>query len=117
MLSQISGVSFALPMGSLFETLSTYGQQIVVLEIVIACLLLLILAIILFLVGMMSDILVERQAASIATLRSRGATQQHIFGSFVMQGLAIGLAGLLAGPLLAILLVRRIASALLSPVD
>ncbi len=117
MLSQISGVSFALPMGSLFETLSTYGQQIVVLEIVIACLLLLILAIILFLVGMMSDMLVERQAAIIATLRSRGATQQHIFGSFVMQGLAIGLAALLAGPLLAILLVRGIASALLSPVD
>jgi ABC-type lipoprotein release transport system permease subunit len=116
-LTQISGVAFASPMGSLFATLSTYAQRIVVLEIVIACLLLLILAIILFLVGMMSDMLVEQQAAIIATLRSRGATQQQIFGSFALQGLAIGLVALLAGPLLAILLVRGIASALLLPAD
>jgi ABC-type antimicrobial peptide transport system permease subunit len=116
-LGQISGIAFADPTGSLFATLSTYAQRIVGLEIVIASLLLLILAIILFLVGMMSDMLVERQTAIIATLRSRGATQQHIFGSFVLQGLTICLAALLAGPLLAILLVRAIASALLAPAD
>ena len=116
-LGQISGVEFAQPEGSLFATLSTFAQQIVVLQIVTACLLLLILAIILLLVGMMSDMLVERQVEIIATLRSRGATQQQIFGSFVLQGLAIGLAALLAGPLLAILLVRAIALALLLPAD
>lgn len=61
--------------------------------------------------------LVERQAEIIATLRSRGATQQQIFGSFVLQGLTIVLTALLAGPLLAILLVRAIALALLLPAD
>lgn len=116
-LTQIQGIAFAAPVGSLFNALSNYAQQIVVLEIIIAFLLLLILAIILFLVGMMSDILVERQAAIIATLRSRGATQQHVFGSFVMQGIAVGLAALLAGPFLAILLVRAIAQVLFPPAN
>jgi len=50
-------------------------------------------------------------------LRSRGATQQQIFGAFILQGLAIGLAALLAGPLLAIVVVRAIALALLLPAD
>jgi ABC-type lipoprotein release transport system permease subunit len=116
-LGQIPGVVFAQPEGSLFATLSTFSQQIVVLQIVTACLLLLILAILLLLVGMMSDMLVERQARIIAILRSRGATQQQIFGAFVLQGLAIGLAALLAGPLLAIMVVRAITLALLLPAD
>lgn len=116
-LTQISGVSFASPGGSLFATLQNYNQQLVTLEIVITFLLLLILAIILFLVGMMSDVLVERQAAIIATLRSRGATQRHIFGAFAVQGLLIGLAALLIGPFLAILLVYGIAQMLLTPAN
>ena len=117
MLTQIKGVASAAPEGSLFDTLSNYGQQIVLLEIVITFLLLLILAIILFLVSLMSDMLVERQAAIIATLRSRGATQRHVFGAFVAQGVLVGVVALLAGPLLAILLVRTIAQVLLSPAN
>lgn len=115
LLPQIQGVTFATPTGSLFELLSSYPQQIVILEIVLTFLLLLILAIILFLIGMMSNILVERQTTTIATLRSRGATQQHIFGTFVTQGILVGLTALLVGPLLAILLVYIIAQVLLSP--
>lgn len=116
-LPQIQGVTFAFPGGALFETLSDYIQQIVILEIALTFLLLLILAIILFLVSMMSDILIERQATIIAMLRSRGATQQHIFGTFVAQGVVVGLAALLVGPLLALLLVRVIAQVLLSPTN
>ncbi|HEX7737068.1 MAG TPA: FtsX-like permease family protein [Ktedonobacteraceae bacterium] len=116
-LNQIPGVSFSLPVGSLFATLSTYAQQIIVLELVIACLLFLILTLILFLIGMTVDLLVERQVALIATLRSRGATQQHIFGSFLTQGLLICLLALLAGPPLALLLVYAIAGLLLTPAD
>ncbi len=117
LLPQIQGVTFASPSGSLFVILSSYIQQIVILEIVLTFLLLLILAIILFLVSMMANILVERQATTIATLRSRGATQQHVFGTFVTQGIVIGLTALLAGPLLAILLVVEIARVLLSPTN
>ena len=51
---------------------------------------LLILAIILFLVSLMSDMLVERQATIIATLRSRGATRQHVFGAFGSHGAVPG---------------------------
>lgn len=116
-LSQIQGVSFAYPSGALFETLSNYGQQILILDIVITCLLLLTLAIILFLIGMMADMLVERQAAIIATLRSRGATRLHVFGTFIAQGVVIGLVALLAGPLLTIVLVRGIAQTLLAPAN
>lgn len=116
-LNQIPGVSFSLPVGSLFATLSTYGQQIIVLELVIGGLLFLILILILFLLGMTADLLVERQVALIATLRSRGATQQHIFGSFVTQGVFISLLSLLAGPPLALLLVYAIATLLLTPAD
>ena len=113
-LTHIQGVSFAFPVGSLYDSLSNYAQQIVVLNIVITFLLLLILAIVLFLISMLSGMLVERQAEVIATLRSRGATRQHIFGSFVVQGIVLSLFALLAGPLLAILLVRAMAQALFS---
>jgi ABC-type lipoprotein release transport system permease subunit len=116
-LTQVQGVTFASPGGSLFETLSAYAQQVVILEIAITFLLLLTLAIILFLVGMMADMLVERQAAIIATLRSRGATRRHVFGAFIAQGMVVGLVALLAGPFLTILLVRGIAQLLLSPAN
>src|SRR2546421_7650129 len=116
-LTQVPGVTFASPGGSLFETLSSYAQQVVILEIAITFLLLLTLAIILFLVGMMADMLVERQAAIIATLRSRGATRRHVFGTFIAQGMVVGLVALLAGPFLTILLVRGIAQLLLSPAN
>lgn len=116
-LPQIQGVTFANPTGSLFEILSSYIQQLVILEIVLTFLLLLILAIILFLVSMMANILVERQAPIIATLRSRGATRQHVFGVFVTQGVFVSIVALLVGPLLAILLVYGIAQLLLSPTN
>ncbi len=116
-LTRIEGVSFALPFGSLFEAVSGYAQQIVVLGIVITFLLLLTLALVLFLVGMLSDMLVERQSAVIATLRSRGATRRHVFGAFVAQGIVLSLVALLVGPLLAILLVREIAQILLTPAN
>jgi ABC-type antimicrobial peptide transport system permease subunit len=116
-LSNISGVAIAFPIGSLFNTLSTYNQQIVVLEIVLVFLLLIILAIVLFLVSMMSGILVEQQETIIAMLRSRGATRRHIFGAFMTQGFVLGLLALLAGPFLSLLLVRLIAQTLLPPAD
>ncbi|HZO76201.1 MAG TPA: FtsX-like permease family protein [Ktedonobacteraceae bacterium] len=116
-LTHINGVTFAFPGGALFDILSSYSQQVVVLEVVATFLLLLLLAIVLFLVGMLANMLVERQAAIIAMLRSRGAARQHIFGAFVAQGVALGLAALLIGPILAIILVRVTAQALLTPAN
>lgn len=114
---QVQNITFAFPVGSLVQALESYARDLVVLEVVVTLLLLITLAIVLFLVSMLSDMLVDRQSAVIAILRSRGATRRHIFGAFVMQGFVLGLAALLAGPLLAILLVRGIAQFLLTPAN
>lgn len=116
-LPHIQGVTFAGLFGAFIDDLAGYVQQIVLLEIVVTFLLLLILAIVLFLVGMLSGMLVERQEGIIATLRSRGATRRHVFGSFVAQGVVLGLFALLAGPLLAVQLVRLLGQVLLSPAN
>ncbi|GCE12913.1 ABC transporter permease [Tengunoibacter tsumagoiensis] len=108
---------FAFPTGSLFQQLRSYNQQMIVLQIVSTILLLMTLALILFLVSILSNLLVERQTPVIATLRSRGATRQHIFGTFATQGVILSLAALLIGPWLSIVLVRLIAQALLTPAN
>ena len=107
-LQQLPGASPLQPnsVGSLFDILSNYELQIAIANIPIIALLVLILALLIFLVSTMSVALVERQTATIATLRSRGATRRHVFGVFVTQGAILGLIALLAGPFVAILLVE-----------
>ena len=100
--------------GTLFTGLEFSAQNIVAIQIEVTILLLVTLALVLFLVSIMSNLLIERQAAIIATLRSRGATIRHIFGAFAVQGIIVALAALLIGPFLAILLVRFMAQALLT---
>lgn len=90
----------------LFDVLPTYYSRIHAGEVVVSASLILILGLILFLVSMMTSALIERQAATIATLRSRGATQRHVYGAFAAQGIGLGLAALLAGPFIAIMLIR-----------
>src|SRR5262249_36973286 len=46
-----------------------------------------ILALILFFVSMITDLIAERQATAIAVLRSRGASRRQILGSFITQSL------------------------------
>lgn len=91
--------------GELFDILPTYYDRIYAGEVVVSASLILILGLVLFLVSMMTSALIERQAATIATLRSRGATQRHVYGAFTTQGIGLGLAALLAGPFIAILLI------------
>jgi len=100
--------------GTLFTTLEFSSTEIAFTQLTVTFLLLVTLALVLFLVSLMSDVLVERQAAVIATLRSRGATRRHIFGAFAVQGIILGLVALLVGPFLALLLVRGIAQNLLT---
>src|SRR5713101_2845633 len=106
-LSNLQGTFFVpRASGVLFDVLLTYYSRIYAGEIVVSASLILILGLILFLVSMMTSALIERQAATIATLRSRGATQRHVYGAFAAQGIALGLAALLAGPFIAIVLIR-----------
>ncbi len=109
-LSNLQG-TFFIPRasGELFDILPTYYERIYAGEVVVSASLILILGLVLFLVSMMTSALIERQAATIATLRSRGATQRHVYGAFITQGIGSGLAALIAGPFLAILLIGLLA--------
>ena len=105
------------PSGALFQIIDAYAQNIAIAAIPITALLILIVALVLFLVSTMSVALVERQVATIATLRSRGATRRHVFGAFVAQGIGLGLLALLLGPFVALLLVTRLVHLLLPAAD
>ena len=64
-------------------------------------LLLQITAIALFYVAIVAALLIERQAAEIALLRSRGASMPQVLLLFLIQGLLIGIPVILAAPFLA----------------
>ncbi|HET8913277.1 MAG TPA: ABC transporter permease [Ktedonobacteraceae bacterium] len=115
--SSASDLVYVNVFGTLFTTLEFNANAGTIGQITLTFLLLITLALMLFLVGLMSGTLIEWQTAVIATLRSRGATRQHIFGAFMIQGIVVGLAALLIGPLLAVLLVLAMAQILLSPAD
>jgi ABC-type lipoprotein release transport system permease subunit len=113
-LSNLPG-TFTVPnaSGALFDILPSYAGRIYGGEIVISASLILIVGLVLFLVSMMVSALIERQAATISILRSRGATRRHVFNTFATQGLGLGIAALLAGPFAALWLVQLIARWLL----
>jgi ABC-type antimicrobial peptide transport system permease subunit len=115
LVSSVSDLRGADVFGTVFTGLENSSSYIRIVQTETTVLLLITLALVLFLVSMMSDLLIERQAAIIATLRSRGASKRHIFGAFTIQGMVLALAALLIGPFLAILLVEFIAQSLLTP--
>jgi ABC-type lipoprotein release transport system permease subunit len=123
--SQANGVLDNLPgtllgpqfSGALFDILPRYAMRVDVGEGLVSIMLILTLGLVLFLVSMMSTALVERQAATIAILRSRGATRRHIFGTFVTQGIGLAVVALLIGPFISILLVRLLSQLLLPSTD
>jgi ABC-type antimicrobial peptide transport system permease subunit len=114
-LQNIQNASFFQPgaQGAIFTILSAYSLDTAISAIPITTLLVLILSLVLFLVSTMVVALVERQTATIATLRSRGATRRHVFGAFVAQGIGLGLLALLLGPFIALLLVDLLVRVLL----
>ncbi|HLJ34292.1 MAG TPA: FtsX-like permease family protein, partial [Ktedonobacteraceae bacterium] len=99
------------------SVLQQFKDRVPVAQVPTGGLLFLVLGLVLFFVTMMSDLLVDRQSDAIAVLRSRGASRTQIFGSFVTQSLGLGIIGLIVGPLLAILVVTLIGTALLSSTD
>ena len=68
------------------------------------------LALILFFVSLMTDLLVDRQADAIAILRSRGASREQVFGALFTQSVGLGVVAILVGlplTLLVVLLVSQ----------
>ena len=86
---------------SLRDTLTRFSRSADYQEIPLAVLLLEISAIALFYVGLVSAVVVERQAGEIALLRSRGASLVQIGTIYLWQGLLIGIPAVLLAPFLA----------------
>src|SRR5579885_633492 len=76
-----------------------------------------IIALILFFVSLVADLLVDRQADAIAVLRSRGASGRQVFFSLLTQALSLSVIALLIGPPLALLVVYFFAQDALTPVE
>ncbi len=86
-------------------TLEQFSNRVDVALIPVNILMLEIVALILFFISMMAELLVERQADAIVVVRSRGASRRQVFGSFVTQSLGLGVIAFILGPLLALLAV------------
>jgi ABC-type lipoprotein release transport system permease subunit len=87
------------------STLEAFSSRIDLARIPVVVIAVQIIALILFFVVMMIDLLVDRQQDGIAVLRSRGASGQQIFGALWTQGLWLSLCALIIGMPLALLAV------------
>src|SRR5262249_38521908 len=99
------------------DILDQYNNRIAIARLPVISLLVLVLGLVLFFVSLMAELLVERQADTIAILRSRGASRSQIFGSLMTESVGLGLVALVLGPPLAILMVRLIAQNVLPPTE
>ncbi len=96
-------------------TLLQYSNRVAVVNVPIDILSLQIIVLILFFVSLMANLLVERQSAAIAMLRSRGATTRQIYGFLVMQSIGVGIIALVIGPILALIAIVLISQRMLPP--
>jgi ABC-type lipoprotein release transport system permease subunit len=109
----ISGAVIHIP--GVSSILETFRSKLAVVQIPIVILALEIIALILLFVGMMTLLLIDRQADTIALIRSRGASGGQIFGAFMTQSILLSFIALIIGPLLAIASVYFIIDRLLPP--
>ncbi len=88
--------------------LDQFRNHAAIVTIPIAVITLLAFALILFFASLIANLLVDQQAETIAILRSRGASISQIFGSLLMQSIALGVIALIIGPILALIFVSLI---------
>ncbi len=94
-----------------------YRDSVMIARISLTATAVLILGLILLFLGLAATLLVERQASTIAILRSRGATRRQVFSSFLAQITVTGLLALLIAPLLSIPVTLFLGRMALSPTD
>lgn len=97
--------------------LEQYRSRVAVAQLPITSFLLFMGGLVLFFISLMATLLVERQAETIAVLRSRGASRLQVSGALALQSILLGLVALAAGPLLAIPITRLLAQQLLPTAD
>ncbi len=92
-----------------YTPLVTYSNYVNALLVPASGLTVLLLALVLYFVSVMTSLLVERRAVSIATLRSRGANRRQVMGLFAVQATGLAFVALIVGPILSIGAVRLLA--------
>jgi ABC-type antimicrobial peptide transport system permease subunit len=113
----LNQVSLYNPAPNSFEIttlLEQYSSRIALERFPPAILALLIMALIVFFIGLIVTLLVERQGETNAMLSSRGASSRQIFWSLLFQGILLCALALILGPLLAVLIVSVLATHTLS---
>ena len=95
--------------------LASYQERVSIVQIPMLLLSSQVLLLVLFFLVMTTELLVGRQAESIALLRSRGASRGQVVGAMVIQSLGLVVVVLLMGPLLALFIVHVVMSQVLSP--
>ncbi|HEY5004596.1 MAG TPA: FtsX-like permease family protein, partial [Ktedonobacteraceae bacterium] len=76
-----------------------------------------IIALILFFVSLMTNLLIDRQTNALVLLRSRGASSGQVFGTLLIQSLLLGILAIVIGLPLTVLIVLALARALLPTVQ
>jgi ABC-type lipoprotein release transport system permease subunit len=99
------------------DLVNGYSDRVAVERIPLLSLAYLISGLILLFVSLMSSLLVDRQAETIALWRSRGASREQIFSALLAQSVGIGLIAFLIGPLISLLATRLLVQFSLSATD
>ncbi|MBX5450380.1 MAG: ABC transporter permease [Thermogemmatispora sp.] len=105
----IENLQVSVPSDALYE----FSDQVSIATIPLFSLVTLVLSLVLFFVGVMTNLLIERQREAVALLRSRGASRLQVAGMFLVQALLLTLLALIGGPLLAFGLVISLSRVLL----
>jgi ABC-type antimicrobial peptide transport system permease subunit len=98
------------------SNLENFRSRTAVVQIPTILLTIQIILVILFFISLMTSLLIESQASTIALLRSRGASRSQVFGSLFVYFVALGIAAVLIGVPLTILATVFLAQRFL-PVD
>src|SRR5690349_13111167 len=114
-LHDVPGLQQAFPEPSVEAALGQYLGRVIVVQIPVVLLLIQVMGLVLLFVSLMVNLLIERQVEAISVLRSRGASRGVVLRSLTAQSIGVGVLALIAGPLLAVLLVRLIAERALPP--
>lgn len=94
----------------LLDLLQQYSNRVALVSIPVTILAVQIIALLLFFVSMLVNMLLDRQMAANAMLSSRGASSRQIFWSLFIQGLVLCLAGMVLGPLVSVVIVFALIS-------
>jgi putative ABC transport system permease protein len=115
-LDAITGVT-SVDVESGVTALAAYQVRSSALQTPVALFLVQVVALAIFFVSLMADLIVERQAGAIAVLRSRGASRAQIVGALAVPGVVLAVVALILGPLVAIVGARWLAQATLPATD